>query len=215
MARFAREPRRNRRPVAACTVGVVGTLVLVLGACLSIGNPNRPKVDIVGDSITSMSQPSIVRALTPGYQLNLYARPGATMYQLLPAIKAMMADDDGRAADWILEAGTNDMAWLENGDRDDPYWWWALEQEVAAVASAQCVVLLTVSPVLGLTDPNATLLDADIDALPASHPNFHVLTWGTIEYENPSWVEPDHIHPTRAGQAELARLELGALHADC
>jgi len=196
-------------------VGIVGVVIFVIGACLYFDNQNRPKVGIVGDSITAMSRSSIFDDLTPGYQLKMYAHPGATMYQLLPLIDVIDADNNPRPTDWIIEAGTNDMAWFENGDHGDLYWWWFLEQETAAVASAHCVVLLTVSPVLGLTDPNAPLLNADFEALPATHPNFHVLDWGTIEYKNPSWVGPDHIHPTRAGQAELARLELGALQSDC
>jgi len=196
-------------------LGTVVTLIVVVGAYQHFGNPQRPVVAVVGDSITSMSEGSIQRDLTPGYQLEMYAHPGDTMYQLLPVIKRIDSARSGAPGDWIIEAGTNDMAWFEDNGHDDPFWWWFLEQEVISVSSAHCVVVLTISPVLGLTDPNAALLNSDIEALPATHPNFHVLEWGTIEYRNPSWVESDHIHPTPAGRLELARLERGALHADC
>ena len=126
MATRARAPRRDGRH--GRTVGIVGVVIFVIGACLYFDNQNRPKVGIVGDSITAMSRSSIFDDLTPGYQLKMYAHPGATMYQLLPLIDVIDADNNPRPTDWIIEAGTNDMAWFENGDHGDLYWWWFLSK---------------------------------------------------------------------------------------
>jgi hypothetical protein len=52
-------------------------------------------------------------------------------------------------------------------------------------------------------------------ALARAHHNVHLLDWGNIEYQNPSWVEGDGIHPTAAGQAVLAQLETNELRNAC
>ena len=51
--------------------------------------------------------------------------------------------------------------------------------------------------------------------LALGHANVHILDWGYLEYGNPAWLEPDLIHPTPSGQAELATLETQEIRRYC
>jgi lysophospholipase L1-like esterase len=74
------------------------------------------------------------------------------------------------------------------------------------------VIYVSVSPRAG---PIADQIDESLAGLAQDHTNVHVLDWGHLSSGNPAWLEPDNIHPTPAGQAELAALESQALHQYC
>ena len=108
--------------------------------------------------------------------------------------------------DWIIELGTNDAG------RDNPLWALPFLADWQQVRSSGCVIYLSVSPHAG---PIAAQINASLAGLARAHANVHILDWGSLEYGNPTWIEPDMIHPTPAGQAELAALEAQVLRRYC
>jgi hypothetical protein len=118
----------------------------------------------------------------------------------------------GEQSDRVIELGTNDVR------VGNPNWQADFKTEIGLVASQQCVVFLTVNPVLDIArpgGPTSAEFNAALAQAVATHANFHVLDWGDLEYGNPLWLMADHIHPTSAGSVEMALLEHDALRADC
>ncbi|HEY7948550.1 MAG TPA: GDSL-type esterase/lipase family protein [Acidimicrobiales bacterium] len=158
----------------------------------------------VGDSISAIAHPAIATALAAaGYQPTINAVPGAKLGQAQPLIARLAAR---QPAAWIIELGSDDAG---AGNRA-----WALPFAAVwdAVSPARCVIYVTLSP---RTGPLAAAINAAIAGLARSHPNVHVLPWGTTEYDQPGWVRPDLIHPTPAGAQELASLEVAMLRSSC
>jgi len=204
------------------SVGSDGQYLLTFTATNGVGSPSvQPfrllvgyippsccsRVADVGDSITWLSGNAIESALNPSYFLQLNGYPGATIANQFPTIEAFEQDPNGAPSDWIIELGTNDMVF------NIPNWSAAFQNQISYLSKAHCVVLLTVSP--RIKNPATAKLNKMIKATPLSHSNMHVLNWGEIEYQNPAWLNPDGIHPTSAGQTELAKLELKDLKHYC
>lgn len=166
---------------------------------------SRPStVAVVGDSITALSRQSIATSLAhSSYQPTIEAVVGIQMAQALPSIERLAQQNPN---DWIIELGTNDAG------RDNPFWASALLAEWQRVRASGCVIYVSVSPRAG---PIAAKIDESLAGMARAHHNVHILDWGNLEYGNPAWVEPDMIHPTPAGQAELAALETQELRRDC
>lgn len=161
----------------------------------------RPAVYVVGDSITYLSELDLSAAFSnAGYRPTISATPGVKIGQARAEIAAL-SQNQPRA--WIIELGTNDAG------AHDTVWPEQFLAEWTAISPAKCVIYVTVSPRAG---PVSQQIDSSIEGLALQHPNVHVLDWGTIEYQNPTWVEGDNIHPTPAGQAALAGLETQELH---
>jgi lysophospholipase L1-like esterase len=196
-------PRAGRRRV----VLVVGCAVLAvagLTAWLWEDLTSHSAVYVVGDSITYLSEASISADLSnAGYQPQISATPGVKIGQSQAEITALAQSQPWA---WIIELGTNDAG------AQDTVWPEQFLAEWSVVSSAKCVIYVTVSPRAG---PVAQQIDASMQQLAGSHSNVHLLDWGTIEYQNPSWVNADGIHPTPAGQATLAALETQELRHAC
>lgn len=175
---------------------------LTCSVSVSGGARRGPTVDVVGDSITYKSTPYLRHALVD-YAYTIRAHEGYTMAQMFPTIEALLATPP-RA--WVIELGTNDV-------RTGADWSADYAQETAALQDQACVVLVTVNPRLG--DGAATALDADMRATAAADSDVHLVDWGTVEFDNPKWVDADGIHPTPSGSAELARLIRLALRRAC
>jgi hypothetical protein len=164
----------------------------------------RPTVYVIGDSITSLSRTSITATLTQaGYQPTISATPGAKIGQAEANVSTLAVHKPWA---WVIELGTDD-AGAKNGSWPQPFL-----AEWAAISPAACVIYVTVSPHAGVI---GTQIDSSIEKLAEDHTNVHVLDWGRIEYGNAAWVSPDGIHPTPAGQAELAELERQELQQSC
>lgn len=160
-------------------------------------------VYVVGDSITYLSEPDLSSSFTnAGYEPTISATPGVKIGQSQAEITRLAQSQPWA---WIIELGTNDAG------AQDMVWPQEFLAEWNIVSPAKCVIYVTVSPRAGQV---AAQIDSSIQNLAQTHSNVHVLDWGTIEYQNQTWVEGDNIHPTPAGQAELAGLETQALH-DC
>lgn len=186
--------------VAACGVLAVAGLTAWVWEDLT----SNQSVYVVGDSITYLSEAPISADLSnAGYQTTISATPGVKIGQSQAEITAL-AQNQPYA--WIIELGTNDAG------AQDTVWPQQFLAEWSAVSRASCVLYVTVSPRAG---PVAQQIDASIRNLAKTHANVHVLDWGNIEYQNPSWASGDGIHPTPAGQAALAALEVQRLKQDC
>lgn len=127
---------------------------------------------------------------------------GSTIGDWLPTIQTITGTTARH--DWIVELGTNDSF--------GGLWPLHLEQEITALKHQRCVIFVTVNPRLG---PDAIKFDAALATAVATHSRFYSLDWGNIEWDNPTWLLPDRIHPTPAGSVELAHLEQDAVATDC
>jgi lysophospholipase L1-like esterase len=186
--------------VVACAVAAVAGLTAWLWEDLTA----KPAVYVVGDSITYLSELSITSDFShAGYQPTISATPGVKIGQSQAEITALAQN---RPWAWIIELGTNDA-----GARDS-VWPEQFLAEWSLVSPAPCVIYVTVSPRAGQV---AQMIDASMQKLAEAHPNVHLLDWGTIEYRNPAWLYSDGIHPTPAGQADLAALETQELQHAC
>ncbi len=217
-ARPAHARPRATSPRASKLIGVLLVTILLgtgvwLGpelassrktATAAPGSTSAPTVAVVGDSITALSRQSIASSLAQaGYQSSIEAVVGIELAQAEPLVDQLAAQTPD---DWIIELGTNDAG------RDNPFWALPLLDEWHHVRSSRCVIYLSVSTHAGSM---AAQINDSLAGLARAHANVHVLDWGYLEYANPAWIEPDMIHPTPAGQAELAALETQAIRHDC
>jgi lysophospholipase L1-like esterase len=191
-----------KRLIALMAVLVVAVSVLGLVTTQPTQVRSKKTVVFVGDSISYISGGAIGYAFRHGYTVEFEAGVGKTMAEMLPAVKMLAS-----AHPWafVVELGTNDALY------DIPGWKAAFANEENALASQRCVVFITVTP----KGPVRAGVNAAIAAAVKTHSNFHALDWGAVGYGEPAWVEPDGIHPTAAGQKELATLELAAVRKDC
>ncbi len=191
--------RRKRRLILVAAVVILG-----LGTWLGVRElTSPPTVAVVGDSITALSQQSIATSLAQaGYQPTIQAVPGVKLGQAEPTIRRLAQQDPD---DWIIELGTATPDW-------HALWPQPFLAEWQLVRLSRCVIYVSVSPHAG---PVADQINTALAALARAHANVHVLDWGQLEYINPGWTIWDTIHPTSAGQAELAALEVQALRRGC
>lgn len=192
---------------------VRGQIVISLAAVVLLGAgmwvalvelTSSPTVAVVGDSISALSRQWLAVSLfDAGYLSTIDAVPGITMAQAEPAITQLAKQHPNV---WIIELGTNDAL------GKNPLWEEPFLAEWLQVRSSQCVIYVSVSPRPGLI---AAQIDTTLAGLAREHSNVHVLDWGNLEYGNPSWLEPDKIHPTPAGQAELGSLEAQEVQRYC
>lgn len=178
---------------------------LVTGLWLGVGESSSPPtVAVVGDSITALSRESIERSLDQaGYKPTVDAVIGIETAQAQPLVDQLAQQNP---TDWIIELGTNDAG------QSNSMWPLPFLAQWQQVRSSACVIYLSVSPHAG---PIANQINVSLAKLAQAHTNVHILNWGQLEYANPAWLEPDKIHPTPAGQVELADLETQELRQYC
>jgi lysophospholipase L1-like esterase len=152
---------------------------------------------IIGDSITALARAALEHSFRH-YDLLIDAVGGTRMADHLPTIERV--ESDGLPRDWVIELGTNDALRAPINLN----WPSDFANEVTALQAQACVIFVTVNPKLG---PISSGIDDAIATAVASHPNFHSLDWGTIEFRKPQWLRADDIHPSESGIAELAKLE--------
>ena len=167
------------------------------------GGRGKRHVFDIGDSITAFTEPRLTSTLRH-YRYTIFGYPGVPMAPMLGVIQSVVANVPSQ--DWVVELGTNDQG-IGNAS-----WATNFGNEVATLQTQHCVIFVTIYPTLGTI---AAGINVAIDTAVASHANFHVLDWGTIEFQNPKWLQADRIHPSATGQVELADLERTALRQSC
>jgi lysophospholipase L1-like esterase len=183
---------RNR--VLACVV----LTVVVLTGCAS----SKPRVAVVGDSITVLAGGAITQDLRGRYDPDIQAELGQRIDQMLPALAGQLRHHP-RAV--VVNLGTNDMLQAQV----HPDWQTGFVRLVAMVASSPCVVFVTVSS-LGRSPVSTPAVADDIDAAIAravvDHHNFHVVDWNALVHagNGMSLLLPDKVHPSAEGSRRLA-----------
>lgn len=206
--------RRARTPKWRGGALVVAFFMVMAALLATLGGSGPTQVLVVGNSIASLSAAEIETLLSPNYAVQVDAVVGATMHAQLPTIISLMAT---RPDDVVVELGTNDA----NGMNPD--WAAAFDQEVDALRSARCVVLVNVNT--NVQPPNwspaqvavARQLNEAMATVARQHSTFHVLDWDGAVAAHPGagWVDAGQIHPTPAGRRALAHLIATALRNDC
>ena len=189
----ASAPSTSVSPSTTNGSGVGASVTPVSTIAVATGTPHS--IVLVGDSITARAEPDIEQALR-AYRVVPDGVAGSTMAEHLGTITSIEAK--GGAYDWVIELGTNDAIGANANWASD------YSNEVSALEGQPCVVFVTVNPKLG---PVSTGIDQAITSAVASHPDFRTLDWGNIEFRKPHWIVSDGIHPSKTGEAELARLE--------
>jgi len=156
-------------------------------------------VAIIGDSISQMAAHDLTRTLRH-YNVTVDAKGGTTMADHFLTIENLA--NDGQPRDWVIELGTNDVLARSPNLASD------FANEVAVLQGQACVWFVTVNTRLG---PVSMDFNDGIANAVASHANFHMLDWGSIEFHNSQWLQSDGLHPSKYGDAELAKLEHKAI----
>jgi 2-succinyl-5-enolpyruvyl-6-hydroxy-3-cyclohexene-1-carboxylate synthase len=206
----------SRVPLGMLAVGLVMTVLVRLG--LSFGASGvaqstafrwtraapvpgdartRPSIDVIGDSITEIAAPEIAAALANDNS-DIIGSPGTTIAQNLDTIKLARVLHPAR--DYVIELGTNDVG------RNNQNWVSDFAAEVSILAREPCVALVTVGTHTPGNDAIAAGLDRAMLSTAQSRPHFHIIRWGSIEYQDPAWLRWDKVHPTTAGAVEFAHL---------
>lgn len=193
--------------------------LLAFAIILSQGNipaANKPKVVVDGDSITFLAAPALHQRLDPTYDLQVSAIIGARINQSLPALESALRLHPYAV---VENLGTNDA--LQGGTHPD--WVSSWDKLIHVLRTTPCVVLTTINPAADALRHRsvATRINADIWALAAKDPKkYKVADWSRFlsRHMNSQRIylraEPVLIHPTPAGDQELALLDQMAL-ANC
>src|ERR1700684_3954649 len=86
-------------------VPLLAVLAFTLTACFS-GNPLGPKVGVIGDSITYLSDSNIKSDFTTNYAYDIRAFPGARISDMLSQFQQVIAEGPD---DLVINLGTNDV----------------------------------------------------------------------------------------------------------
>jgi lysophospholipase L1-like esterase len=188
-------------------------------ACIAVatagcyrGNLAGPKVAIVGDSITALSDQWYGRldpALADTYAYNVAATTGMRIDQMQPELDRLLT---AWPDDVVINLGTNDMT------QSWPTWEQSFDAMWAAVADESCVVYVTLRT--HVSWPVGAQINAKIAATAAANPNVRIYDWETdinaaiAALQADTSLPPpmyDPVHPTPAGSEILAAGIRGAL----
>jgi hypothetical protein len=195
-----------------------GVLLFGCTACYS-GNESGPKVAVVGDSITYLSQSDIAATLGTDYAYRIEDFPGATMHQMFPQIEDELHDPQGAPDDFIVNLGTNDVeTYAVNGTA----WQASLYYESVVLQPTKCVIFVNVSTYADQYadgQPIAEAINTAIAQSVAVNPNFHLLDWNAWVHTGNNYsnyiIPSSGVHPNAAGEQQLANLYAQALQTDC
>ena len=210
---------RSVRLVEA-VLGVALLLVVVAGVGVLVRPelwPFRPKVALVGDSITATSAAALRDELVHSYHLDIEATPGYRTDQLLPAARQAAADQPEQV---VINLGTNDAFQGWPVDQSEA----ALRELVGLFPAARCVHLVTVNERIldlertGLT-PRLQAYNQMLARVAASRPGTDLIDWTAAVDRYSAAGDPsgpftfDSVHPLPPGQHDLAQLYHRALDA--
>jgi hypothetical protein len=179
----------------------------------SSSSANLPNVVVVGDSITAMATPGLDQVLDPHFHIEVIAKYGKRIDQMLPALAAALQVHPYAV---IEDLGTNDAR--EGGTQHD--WTSSWNQLVAMTSGVPCVVLTTIGIANDIVYGHksvAAVINRDIWKLAAEDPkHYEVADWNgfLLKHKRSDWrkyLRGDLIHPTPAGGIEIAKLDKTAL----
>lgn len=198
----------NSQVRAALAAALLIALVVVVARLVGrpgskyVGPKGAPRVLVVGDSITAMSNGNIQQALGNKVRLRFEAQWGKRSDEMRGRLEAGLDDSAGRPAAVIMNLGTNDALQHRPSAVTDYQRTFAKAQRVG------CVVLVTVNV---RNDPAAAVVATEIDSaigrLAADRPNVRVADWKALVDANPGLLrDGDEVHPGPNGALVLADL---------
>lgn len=210
------------RPIRVVEAVAVVLVLLVVAAGVAVLVrpdlwPFRPKVALIGDSITATSEGVLRDELVRSYHLDIEATPGYRTDQLLPAARQAAAEQPEQV---VINLGTNDafQSWpIEQSEA-------SLRELIGLFPQARCVHLVTVNERIldlqqtGLT-PRLQAYNQMLARVAASRPGTDLVDWTAAVDAYAAAGEPsgpftfDSVHPLEPGQRDLARLYHRALDA--
>jgi len=174
------------------------------------GNPGGPRVAVIGDSITVLSQDDIHYFLDANYFVSVDGRSGFTIAEQFPVADVYAAQAPPPAI-VVVNLGTNDMT------RATPLWaaGFNMGTLTGKFGAARCIVLVDVNGNTLNTAWNqwAASFNANVVHLSAQlDPRYRVVRWHDFVKSYYAQHEPwgplttDLIHPTTVGQFILGSL---------
>ena len=192
-------------------VALAVLLLLAASGCGWFG-PDRPRVLIVGDSITNLVEDDFRAEPEQDYEYTMRATDGATAAEMLPWAQDVSSIDYEQV---ILNLGTNDV----NEGLPAETTRASIEDMVALFPEADCIHLVNLNEHMMITSVDAIhAVNEQLDELAAADPRIRIIDWdAAVTAHLGSGGDPvltDTVHPTDAGQALILELYLDALH-DC
>jgi len=198
----------DRSGTSNIVILVVGLLAIGAGLVVWQWRSAKPKVVLLGDSITDMSSPVLQDALGNRYSLVISGVPNARADDREPDVPALAATKPDQV---VINLGTNDL--LKNASLDEAVA--SLTRIGGSFTSASCVHLVTLNEsMVDFNQPDlhqrSVTLNERLRALAAEH-GWHVIDWNaaaqayeaTGEKDGP--LSTDTVHPTaEKGQHILA-----------
>lgn len=172
----------------------------------------QPRLLIVGDSVTYMSSPTIDATLGPGRDLTIIGMPTYRSTDLIPFAEKFADDHDGFGgrvdADAVFLVGYNDVIRDDARPAD-------LGRMLAVAGRFRCSVWLTLPATPGGKPAGSPDFPADevrawndrVREEAAGFERVHVSdTWAAVVEDERAdlLLDPDGVHPARAGQVVLA-----------
>jgi len=195
--------------------GPVGWLCVLLAVALPVVGivvvvrrvERRPRVLLVGDSITSLSQPELTARLRGRYRVEVSGAPRRTTQERVRDLPLLLTTKPERL---VINLGTNDVLRGESTKGTLA----ALERIGTAFPTVHCVVLVTVnhnmfSAKQVRVGPDAYALDRGIRAL-AARRHWGVVPWDSIVQryldagQQQGSLSDDTVHPRPVGRRLLA-----------
>jgi lysophospholipase L1-like esterase len=218
-------PRHRRAASRAIVVLVAWMTVVALGTRASSptgsfdaipASPSFPvvrTVSVVGDSITVVARPDISTALAGSYDTDVHGKWGQRIDQMLPTLAAVLRQHPSAV---VVNLGSNDAIQAETHRG----WQTSFAHMVNLLAPTRCVLLTTISTLLDDRNPPppvAAEIDAAIERVASTRPNFHIVDWNAAVHADNgrTLLSPDRIHPSPMGQLTLAALIRTAVDRDC
>jgi hypothetical protein len=186
-------------------VGVLIVVIAVLAIRIAYGataDETKPRVLVLGDSITDHGQRELRDTIGPLYALSVEGQDNYRADELVPAAQRWATRDFQQV---IINLGTNDVVqgWPVPKTTE------TLEQLVSFFPRAQCIHLTTINTDLDLgaaASDRANAVNDQLQAIADSDSRIHIVDWNAIvDAETAQGVRltSDGVHPTSEGQQLL------------
>jgi lysophospholipase L1-like esterase len=176
------------------SAGAVVAVAIALLALAPLAGASEGGVLVVGDSLEELTSPHL-EGLLPGVPLTINAVGGSNSYQIFDLFQESYSPSDSVV---VFDAGTN----------DNPAYPEILAEnlrKVAAEIGNRCMVVPTIHgyTVNGVNNRGKNRV---VHEFAASRPGTQTPDWAATVNQNPSLLEPDHLHPNPEGAEIRAQL---------